>query len=144
MWNMKGKTLKIISETILIVYIYWSGSKKTRCWTINSNRKKLPVFKPDNNFNKGDSERYSCNNGVAVWKLKSNRCIHLATNYHDPDQLTFVKKKDKRGLLTQWLVLMFLKVLTAMCTQLIHFIKTNHCAKLTKIIKLKKMVKLIK
>lgn len=61
----------------------------------------MPVLKPDKHFKKGDIESYGSSSGLATWKWKDNRCIQLASNYHDPKEVTFVNRKDKRGTTTE-------------------------------------------
>lgn len=76
-------------------------NKLNACGTVNSHRKNLPNFKPDKQFKKGDIDSYGSNTGLAAWKWKDNRCIHLASNYHDPSEITFVNRKDKQGNVSQ-------------------------------------------
>ena len=71
------------------------------CGTINSNRKHLPNFKPDKDLKKGEFDSYGSTTGIAVWKWKDNRCIYLASNFHDPLETTAVNRKDKQGNVSQ-------------------------------------------
>lgn len=99
-----GKGHKVIFDnyfTSIDLLTWLKENGLNGCGTINSNRKNLPVFKPDKTFKKGDIESYGSFCGLAAWKWKDNRCIHLVSNYHDPNEVTFVNRKDKRGTITE-------------------------------------------
>lgn len=71
------------------------------CGTINSNRKNLPKFKPDKEFQRGEYVWYHSNCGLSVIKWRDKRSVHLISNFHDPNVSTEVKRKEKDGSATQ-------------------------------------------
>lgn len=102
--NLVGKGHKVYFDNYFngIELLTWlKDNGLNACGTINPKRKYLPNFKNDKEFKKGDIDSYGSNTGVAVWKWKDNRCIHLASNFHDPNETTFVNRRDKQGTISQ-------------------------------------------
>lgn len=68
-----------------------------KCATINPTQKELPIFKSDKILKQGDFDYYTSDSGLYVVKWKDKRSVHLISNYHNPDELTTVQRKDKTG-----------------------------------------------
>lgn len=69
--------------------------------TVNMSRRYLPSFKPDRTMNRGEYQWFTSNTGLAAIKWKDKRTVHMITNYHDPESVSEVKRKEKNGNTTQ-------------------------------------------
>jgi hypothetical protein len=69
--------------------------------TVNISRRYLPKFKPDKTMNRGDYQWFTSNTDLAAIKWKDKRSVHMISNYHDPEIVTEVKRKEKNGSTTQ-------------------------------------------
>nr|XP_023016389.1 piggyBac transposable element-derived protein 4-like [Leptinotarsa decemlineata] len=65
--------------------------------TLNLQRKYLPTFKADKIMKRGDMQWFTSNTGLAVIKCKDNRSLHILSNYHDPENVCEVQRKEKDG-----------------------------------------------
>lgn len=63
--------------------------------TLNVNRKYLPSFKTDKNINRGESQWFTSDTGLAAIKWKDKRSVHLLSNFHDPKIVQEVNRKEK-------------------------------------------------
>lgn len=57
----------------------------------------MPTFRTDKSLKQGDFDYYTSDSGIYVVKCKDKRCVHLISNYHNPNSVTSVKRKDKTG-----------------------------------------------
>lgn len=68
------------------------------CGTVNSSRKHLPKMKPDSALKIGDYDwEISDKNCVSIVKWKDKRIVNLLSNFHDPKNVTQVKRRAKDG-----------------------------------------------
>ncbi|KAF2891431.1 hypothetical protein ILUMI_14742 [Ignelater luminosus] len=65
--------------------------------TVNSTRQDMPKFEQDNKMKRGDCDYYISNNGLLAIKWKNKKSVRFHSNYHRPDDVTFVKRKKKGG-----------------------------------------------
>ncbi|KAJ8910639.1 hypothetical protein NQ315_012507 [Exocentrus adspersus] len=79
---------------------YWSELKDKgihACGTVMANRKNLPKLKDDKNLKQGEYDYNVSNDGISMVKWKDKRTVHLLSNFHDPQSIGEVKRKDKDG-----------------------------------------------
>jgi len=69
--------------------------------TVNIARRYLPIFKLDKQMIRGESQWFTSNTGLAVIKWKDKRSVHILSNYHNPEEYTEVKRKEKEGNISQ-------------------------------------------
>lgn len=68
------------------------------CGTVRANRKGLPTNQINEKLlKKGDSESRLLTNGVAWVKWRDNRTIQFLSNFHNPNQISVCKRKNKDG-----------------------------------------------
>lgn len=65
--------------------------------TVNISRRYLPVFKLDKHMTRGETEWFTSNTGLVAIKWKDKRSVHLLSNFHNPEDYTEVKRKEKDG-----------------------------------------------
>ncbi|KAF2895040.1 hypothetical protein ILUMI_11134 [Ignelater luminosus] len=81
-------------------FIDWdknNSSLENAYGTVNSTRQDMPKFEQDNNMKRGDCDYYISNNGLLAIKWKNKKSVRFHSNYHRPDDVTFVKRKKKDG-----------------------------------------------
>ncbi|KAJ8937885.1 hypothetical protein NQ314_011668 [Rhamnusium bicolor] len=71
------------------------------CGTINPTRRELPDFQRDKEVKQGGFDCYVSNNGVYTVKWKDKRCVHLISNYHQPNEVTKFNRKTKIGVIQE-------------------------------------------
>jgi hypothetical protein len=68
------------------------------CGTVRKDRKGLPNdFKTDKMMKRGDSDWRMTEKGVVSVKWMDKKGIHFLSNFHDPEQTTFVQRRAKDG-----------------------------------------------
>lgn len=67
------------------------------CGTVNPTRKNLPALKEDKNMKRGDYDWATSDTGLSMMKWKDKRCVHLLSNFHDPENVVEVTRKEKDG-----------------------------------------------
>ena len=68
------------------------------CGVVNRTRKYLPpAFSSSKKNKRGDYESFMSNTGVAAVKWADNRNVHILSNFHDPNKLDEVQRKQKDG-----------------------------------------------
>lgn len=67
------------------------------CGTVMANRKNLPTLKHDKNLKQGEYDYNVSGDGISMVKWKDKRTVHLLSNFHDPQSVAEVKRKDKDG-----------------------------------------------
>jgi hypothetical protein len=70
------------------------------CGTVNHTRKKH-TMKDDKELNRGDFDWKTTNFGISAFKWKDTRTVHLLSNYHNLNDRTSVRRKEKNGNLTE-------------------------------------------
>jgi len=77
---------------------YLKTKKIHACETIKASRKYLPNMKPDSTLKSGDYDwEMSDQNNVSIIKWEDKRIVNLLSNFHDPKNVTHVKRKAKYG-----------------------------------------------
>ncbi|KAF0690958.1 Uncharacterized protein FWK35_00038029, partial [Aphis craccivora] len=77
---------------------YLKTKKIHACGTIKALRKYSPKMKPDSTLKIGDYDwEMSDQNDVSIIKWKDKRIVNLLSNFHDPKNVTHVKRKAKDG-----------------------------------------------
>lgn len=67
------------------------------CGTVNSTRKYLPKFIPDKQMKRGQFDFSVSDKGLLAVKWKDKRSVHLLSNYHKPNDVSYVKRKNRDG-----------------------------------------------
>lgn len=68
------------------------------CGTVRSNRKEFPkCFSADNKMKKGDYEWRSTITGITAMKWVDKKHLHLISNFHNPNELNTITRKEKDG-----------------------------------------------
>lgn len=68
------------------------------CGTVRSNRKEFPkCFSADKKMKKGDYEWRSTITGITAMKWVDKKPIHLISNFHNPNELNTITRKEKDG-----------------------------------------------
>jgi len=65
--------------------------------TVNGNRRHMPKFKPDKSLKRGDMQWFTSDTSLLATKWKDKRCVHMLSNYHQPEDVGQVKRKEKNG-----------------------------------------------
>ncbi|KAJ8929756.1 hypothetical protein NQ314_017527 [Rhamnusium bicolor] len=74
------------------------ASRIYACGTIRSDRKGFPKdFSADKSMQRGDSEWRMNLKGLTALKWKDSKGIFLASNFHNPEEVTNVQRKTKDG-----------------------------------------------
>lgn len=80
----------ILYEKLLVKKIY-------ACGTVRYNRKFLPTLIRDNQLQRGDYDWATSNRGLAFYKWKDRKAVHILSSLHSPDDKVFVNRKEKDG-----------------------------------------------
>lgn len=67
------------------------------CGTVNPTRKNLPKLCDDKKMTQGDYDWATSQTGLVAMKWKDKKCVHLLSNFHDPNSLTDVERRQKDG-----------------------------------------------
>lgn len=71
------------------------------CGTVNPSRKNLPTLKDDKLLKRGEYDWSTSDTGLTAVKWKDKRSVHLLSNYHNPEDVTEVSRKEKDGTITK-------------------------------------------
>lgn len=69
--------------------------------TVNVNRKFLPCFKSDKELKRGDFDWHTSDTKLSAFKWKDKRCVHILSNYHDPECCTEVNRRERNGTIVK-------------------------------------------
>ncbi|KAJ8871580.1 hypothetical protein PR048_027906 [Dryococelus australis] len=67
------------------------------CGTVNSTTKNLPRLKEDKNMKCEDYDWATSDTGLSIMKWKDKRSVHLLLNFHDPENVVEVRRKENDG-----------------------------------------------
>ncbi|CAK1591024.1 unnamed protein product [Parnassius mnemosyne] len=73
------------------------NDKILACGTVNVTRKHLPTLKEDTKLERGEHDYRVSDTNVTVMKWKDKRVVHLLSNYHDPQNVSTVIRKERNG-----------------------------------------------
>jgi len=65
--------------------------------TVNASRKNLPKLKDDKLILRGEYDWKIFNTGIVMYKWKDNKCVHLLSSLHSPEDTGNVNRKSKDG-----------------------------------------------
>lgn len=71
------------------------------CGTVQHNRKHLPSLQPDKNLKRGDFDWQVSDCGIVLLKWRDRRTVHLLSNFHSPNDVVSVSRREKDGTVTQ-------------------------------------------
>jgi len=78
----------ILFENLLTKKIY-------ACGTVRTNRKFLPTLTRDNQLQRDKYDWATSNKGLAFYKCKDPKAVHILSSLHSPDDKVFVNRKEK-------------------------------------------------
>jgi len=84
----------ILFEKLLVKKIY-------ACGTARSNGKFLPTLIRDNQLQRGDYDWATSNRGLAFYKWKDRKPVHILSSFHSLSNKMFVNRKEKDGSSTK-------------------------------------------
>ncbi|RZB40587.1 DDE Tnp 1 7 domain containing protein, partial [Asbolus verrucosus] len=77
-------------------------NKTYTCGTVRKDRKGLPDdFNNDKNMSRGDYDWRSTAKSIIAMKWMAKKGIYFLSNYHDPEALTSVNRRQKDGTLQE-------------------------------------------
>ncbi|KAJ8890138.1 hypothetical protein PR048_009645, partial [Dryococelus australis] len=68
------------------------------CGTVNTTRKNLLTLTEDKNMKCGDYDWATSDTGLSMMKWKDKISVYLLSNFHDPENVVEVRRKEKDGM----------------------------------------------
>lgn len=88
--GLEGKNHRLTFDNFFNSVELMEGLKKKFIYsvgTVNTSRKYMPKFKSDRELKRGDYDWYTSDSGLMACKWKDKRCVHLLSNFRDPDHV---------------------------------------------------------
>lgn len=98
--ELVGKHHSVYIDNFFVNYFLMEDLKDNdiyACGTIRVDRKYLPSFKPTSSMERGENEWFVSNNKVIATKWIDNKPVYVLSNFHDPNEVTTVKRREKDG-----------------------------------------------
>lgn len=101
MEGLEGKNHKLVFDNFfnsVELMLYLKEKSILAVGTINATRKHMPTFKIDKELKRGEFDWFTSGSGLAAFKWKDKRCVHLLSNFHDPTYTDTVQRREKMGM----------------------------------------------
>lgn len=99
--DIAGENHKVYFDNYFTSMQLMNDLKKSKiyaCGTVRKDRKGLPIdFKNDKSMKRGDTDWRMTNKGIVSMKWMDKKPIYFLSNFHDPEKITSVQRKDKSG-----------------------------------------------
>ncbi|KAF2903233.1 hypothetical protein ILUMI_02947, partial [Ignelater luminosus] len=99
--SLIGKHYRVFFDnyfSLVSLMAYPQENKIYGCGTVRTNRKFLPSdISEDKILRRGETDWRQATSKILCTKWKGQRCISSLSNYHNPDELSNVNKRQKDG-----------------------------------------------